>query len=99
VALRSSYIGCYFFGHWLRDDCATHLLAERFGAPKSMPTPTWPDRDGYLKLFGQSYGRLYRAYVRQLVLFDDIHQNANKAERFRTLRSRVAEGRSSGAAG
>src|SRR5262245_20441737 len=24
VALRSSFVGCHYFGHWLRDDCATH---------------------------------------------------------------------------
>jgi hypothetical protein len=23
VALRGSLVGCHFFGHWLRDDCAT----------------------------------------------------------------------------
>src|SRR5262249_1403650 len=75
VALRSSFVGCHFFGHWLRDDCATHLLAENFGTPMSMPTPPWPDRAGYLALFGQSYIDLDCAHVRKLVLFDDIAQN------------------------
>jgi hypothetical protein len=93
VALRSSFLGCHFFGHWLRDDCATHMLAEQVGVPIGMPTPPWPDRAGYLKLFNQSHMELGRAHVRRLVLFDDISQNAHKAERLRALRTRVATGR------
>src|SRR5262245_13272654 len=99
VALRSSLIGCYFFGDWLRDDCATHLLAEHLRKPMSMPTPLWPHQAGYLSLFHQSYEELGRAYIRRLVLFDDIHQNAHKVERIRRLRTHVATNRVSNAAG
>jgi hypothetical protein len=95
VILRSSYVGCHFFGHWLADDCATHLLAEQLGTPMSMPTPPWPDCAGYLALFGQSYTKLGRARVRRLVLFDDIAHNAHKAPRLRALRARVAKHQSS----
>jgi hypothetical protein len=91
AALRSSFVGCHFFGHWLRDDCATHLLAEQSGTVMSMPTPPWPDRASYLALFGQAYRELDRAFVRRLVLFDDISQNAHKVQRLRTLRVRVAK--------
>lgn len=89
ASVRSSFVGCHFFGHWLRDDSATHLMLDP-GAPTSMPTPRWPDQQGYLTLFKQSYTELDRAYVRRLVLFDDISQNAHKAERFRKLRAIVA---------
>ena len=91
IVLRSSFVGCYYFGHWLRDDCATHLLAEQYGTPMSMPTPAWPDCAEYLTLFGQQYDELGEGYVRRLILFDDITQNANKANRFRVLRSRVVK--------
>jgi hypothetical protein len=90
-ALRSSFIGCHFFGHWLRDDCLTHLLAEQSGMPMSMPTPLWPDSDNYLALFGQSCTVLDQAYVRRLILFHDISQNAHKAKRFRSLRAHIAK--------
>jgi hypothetical protein len=99
VAVRSSYVGCHFFGHWLRDDCATHLLAEQVSMPMSMPTPSWPDRAGYLSLFGQTYSEFRRAHVRRLVLFEDIAQNDHKAQRFRVLRRRLTENRVPGAAG
>jgi hypothetical protein len=90
AALRSSFVGCHFFGHWLRDDCATHLIASNFGTPLSMPTPLWPDRKGYLDQFGQQCVELRRAHIKRLFLFDDIYQNAHKARRFEALRARIA---------
>jgi Glycosyltransferase 61 len=90
AVLRSSYVGCYFFGHWLADDCTTHLLAQQFGAPMSMPTPRWPNRVGYLSQFGQDCIELGRARVRRLVLYNDIAHNEHKAPRFRALRARLA---------
>jgi hypothetical protein len=93
AAVRSSYIGCHFFGHWLRDDSATHLLASEYGTPISMPTPSWPDQAGYLAVFGQNSVMPRRARVRKLILFEDITQNAHKAARFRKLRALVARGR------
>jgi len=93
VALRSSLIGCHFFGDWLRDDCTTHLLVEHLGKPMSMPTPLWPHQGGYLALFQQAYDEVGRGHIRRLVVFDDIYQNAHKAERIRRLRTHVATNR------
>jgi Glycosyltransferase 61 len=89
VGLRSSFVGCQFFGHWLRDDCATHLLTVDSSTTVSMPTPAWPDRRAYLDLFKQEYAELDHAYIRRLFLFEDISQNAHKVERFRSLRTRM----------
>jgi len=86
VALRSSLVGCHFFGHWLRDDCATHLLAKEAAQTISMPTPAWPDCEGYAKHFTQEYTTVRRAHIDRLHLFDDIHQNRSKAQRFAQLR-------------
>lgn len=99
IGLRSSFIGCHFFGDWLCHDCATHLLAEQVGTPMSMPTPAWPDRAAYVALFGQAYAELDEAHVSRLVLFDDITHNAHKAERFRALRAGLAGTRLPAAAG
>ena len=93
LAIRSSFLGCHFFGHWLRDDCATHLIAEQLGPIASMPTPQWPDCSSYLSFFRQDYIELGSAYVKQLHLFDDITQNSHKAQRFRILRERIRVGR------
>ncbi|MBR0995460.1 glycosyltransferase family 61 protein [Bradyrhizobium japonicum] len=89
VACRSSFLGCHFFGHWLRDDCATHILASDSGIPMSMPAPPWPDRASYLSFFGQSEVDLQNAAVRKLVVFDDVSQNEQKASRLKLLRNKL----------
>jgi capsular polysaccharide biosynthesis protein len=88
---RSSFLGCHYFGHWLRDDCATDILASEMGAPVSMPTPRWPDRNQYLSLFGQRQVDLNHAFVRNLILYDDVSQNEHKALRLRKLRERLRD--------
>lgn len=89
VVCRSSFLGCHFFGHWLRDDCATHILASDFGIPMSMPAPAWPDRTSYLSFFGQCEVDLQNAVIRKLVVFDDVSQNEQKAIRLRLLRKEL----------
>jgi hypothetical protein len=91
AGLRSSFLGCWFFGHWLRDDCATHELAREFGPIFGIQTPFWPDTADYLNLFQQQPLSARQAFVSRLVMFDDIHQGREKAERFRTLRDRVRQ--------
>ncbi len=99
IALRSSFLGSHFFGHWLRADCATHLLAEQSGKPMTMPTPRWHDQDGYLDLFGQTCVELDRTHVRRLILFHDISHNSHQVRRLRTLRGDVAGNRDPNGAG
>lgn len=91
AALRSSFIGSHFFGDWLRDDVATHLLAEIYGTPVSVAHASWVDTEFYLSAFRQSYDQLQWAYFDELHIFDDIHQNEHKAARLHVLRDRVRQ--------
>ncbi len=91
AGLRSSFLGCWFFGHWLRDDCATHELASDVGPVVGIQTPFWQDMNDYLDLFGQQSNTARQARVSRLVMFDDIHQGRDKARRFRLLRKRVSQ--------
>jgi Glycosyltransferase 61 len=89
AALRSSFIGTFFFGHWLRDDCASHLMAETEAPVVSLQHPDWPDTGFYQRIFGQDYRTLRKARVKRLILYDDITQSAHKAERFLKLRDKL----------
>lgn len=91
AALRSSFVGVHFFGHWLRDDTATHLLAETYGPVLAMRTPDWPDKPAYRALIGNDYVETGHARIGKLHIFDDIGQNDHKAARFRQLRARFAD--------
>ena len=89
VALPTSFLGCNFFGHWLRDDCATELLAMEHGETYWLDTPAWPDKTVYQDLFGQTIRRGTGRFFRELILFDDVGQNPHKIDRFRRLRDRL----------
>ena len=90
AALRTSYVAVHFFGHWLRDDCATQLLAEHYGTVLAMQTPAWPDKKAYRALLGRDYVEASRARVGRLHMFDDISQTDHKVERFRQSRAHFA---------
>jgi Glycosyltransferase 61 len=91
VALRSSFVGSFYFGHWLRDDCASHLLAKEEGQVAALQHPVWPDTQFYSRIFDQHYPVLRKARVKKLILYDDITQSPHKAERFRYLRGKLKE--------
>jgi Glycosyltransferase 61 len=91
VALRSSFVGAFYFGHWLRDDSATHILAQEEGQVASLQHPIWPDTHYYSTIFDQHYPVIRKARVKKLILYDDITQSPHKAERFRHLRSKLKE--------
>ncbi len=90
----SSYHGCNYFGHWLRDDCATYLLADDYpGALYRMATPQWADKNHYAKVFNQKWGTTDPVYCRKLSFFIDHGQNPHKAKRFRELREHIRIGK------
>jgi hypothetical protein len=88
VFLRSSFLGCQYFGHWLRDDCATHLLTQEQGCGRVVSAfyPDWIDTIPYMRAFGQELliPDLWRAT--SVVCFDDVYQNEHKAARLLKLR-------------
>lgn len=90
AALRTSYVGVHFFGHWLRDDCATQLLAEDYAPVIAMQTPPWPDKDTYRALLDRDYVEASRARVDRLHIFEDISQTDHKVARFRRSRALFA---------
>ncbi len=86
VALTSG--GCAYFGHWLRDDCATALLPVDPGPRVIMKSPDWPDKTIYRTLFEQTAPEVLDcAAIDELVYYDDIYQNGFKVPRFEQLRA------------
>lgn len=90
AALRTSFVGMHFFGHWLRDDCATQYLAAGYGPVLAMATPPWPDKPAYRALLAAPYREIAGARADRLHIFDDIGQNEHKVARFRQSRALFA---------
>jgi len=88
AALASSYYGTKYFGHWLRDDCPSHLLAADFGEPLCLRTP-FPHQQAYQDYFGQDWTPTDRARIDHLVIFQDFGHNSLKRKRFALLRNRL----------
>lgn len=89
-AIPSSYHGTNYFGHWLGDDTASYLLAEREvdAPPVIMPFPNWGEQPDYAHRFGQDWAPTPPAFYRRLNLYIDHGQNPHKAERLTELRRR-----------
>lgn len=89
AALPSSLPGTRFFGHWLRDDCSTYLLASEFGPTRTLPTPNWRDKEFYKSAFGLIEHPIRAAWIDSLHVISDLGFNTHKRNRINELRSRL----------
>jgi hypothetical protein len=81
-ALYGTWGGIKYFGQWLLDDCTTYPLACEEGLPVTIKCPMSPHALEYERLFGMQPCRVDGAYIRELVLFDDVGQNRDKGRRY-----------------
>ena len=92
AALCTSVYGERYFGHYLMEDIPQTLLASPFGAPLRLSAdPAWRDAPEYDRRFGVEWSRSDFALIRNLTIFEDIGQNANRRERYRRLQARIRE--------
>ena len=88
ASIRSSFVGSYFFGHWLRDDCATAIVDDE-GTKFFTPTPEWPDKKFYTNRFNIALPTAGLLYANSLIFYSDISQNEHKIERIHMLRQKI----------
>jgi len=79
----SSYNGNVYFGMWLLDDCATYRLAEHEGMPININAAPSAHTVEYEKWLDMKPARLDNAYLRQVIIYDDLYQTKNKRMRCR----------------
>lgn len=80
-----------YFGHWLRDACATALLA-RPGEDVLLDARTdWPHAAQYVDAFDlQARGATPAVHVHELSVYQDFSQGSSKRARYEQLRQRAA---------
>ncbi|RCW88778.1 glycosyltransferase family 61 protein [Paracoccus lutimaris] len=92
-AIYESWIGNRWFGNWLLNDCMTYRLAETAGHPVT----TAPLRGGHIaryeEVLGMTPERIGDVHFDELVLFDDLHNNASRQARASENRARLLAGR------
>ena len=87
AGLASSAVGNVYFGHWLKDDCTAHIVAQNYGQALCVHHDRFPHRSTYASWYGQDWRSVGNAHIDHLVVFQDFGQNSYKAARFRKLRS------------
>ena len=91
AAIYSTYNGNRYFGSWLIDDCVTYPLANTFGMPVTLEKKRSAHALDYKARFGMSATPLENAFFKELVMFDDIGQNASKHNRFKALGEKLRQ--------
>ena len=77
--------GNMYFGQWLMDDCVTYPLAMAEGTPVTTAQPAYPHTKVYEDWLGMNPVRVPSAYLRELVIFEDVGQNQGKHKRFAAM--------------
>lgn len=88
ASIRTSFLGSYYFGHWLRDDCATAMIEDE-GMKIFTPSPEWPDKKIYRNLLKQDIPTAALLFSKRVIFYDDVSQNEHKIERIRKIRASV----------
>jgi hypothetical protein len=89
AGLASTTVGNRYFGHWLRDDCIQYLLAQRAGAAVCISSEVSDHKTRYASYFDQDWTPTDRAFVENLVIYQDFAQNSLKLERYKKLSSKI----------
>lgn len=92
AAVVSTSFGLKFFGHWLSDDCLQYEIARDTGVqPLNVSPVAYAHRPYYSAWFEQVWDNpAYRAYVDELVIYQDFAQGSYKRKRIASLRERLA---------
>jgi hypothetical protein len=88
----STFVGSFYFGHWLSDDLPLLLEAEGHDNPVITTARTpYSHQPGYLELLGLHSQPLIRAHFDRLIWIDNVAQNSRRAQQYRELRRRIRE--------
>lgn len=75
-----------YFGHWMTDGLVLKLLARTTAPPVTTERTRTTHQMQYADIFNIAAPPVSRARVAELIVFDDVGQNACKRERYRVLR-------------
>ncbi|PZN93464.1 MAG: glycosyltransferase family 61 protein [Alphaproteobacteria bacterium] len=93
-ALYDSWIGLRYFGNWLMDDCEIYRLAELEGQTFTVRQDSAGHRACYEAMLDMAPMRIETAHLDDLVMFDDLQNNAGRRARAADRRRRLLAGRS-----
>jgi hypothetical protein len=88
----STFVGSFYFGHWLSDDLPLLLEAERHRDPVvATARAPYAHEPAYLEMLDLRPQPLIRARFGRLAWIDNVAQNSRRAGQYRELRRRLRE--------
>lgn len=91
--LYESWIGNRWFGNWLLNDCLTYRLAEAHGQPvTSAAAPGAGHVAQYTESLSMAPLRVEDVHFDELILFEDLQNNAGRLARAQDMRERLLSG-------
>ncbi|HET8705451.1 MAG TPA: glycosyltransferase family 61 protein, partial [Pseudomonadales bacterium] len=88
-ALYSSLYGNIYWGHWLKDDCSTYLVAKDLAKPVSVQRTPFFSQPDYEALLGMDAEPKNATWFKELWVFDDFAQNESRRQRYMAMRNRI----------
>jgi Glycosyltransferase 61 len=87
----STFVGSFYFAHWLCDDLPLLLEAEHQGPVITTARTSYVHEPGYLELLGLRSQPLIRAHFDRFTWIDNVAQNSRRAQQYRELRRRIRQ--------
>jgi hypothetical protein len=88
----STFVGSFYFAHWLGDDLPLRLEAEQHDSSVFTTARTpYAHEPAYLELLGLRSQPLIRARLDRLTWIDNVAQNSRRAQQYRELRRRLRQ--------
>lgn len=92
AAMCSTYVSERYFGHWLRDQLPSELLAADLALePLALPGTVRSNEPGYRELSGLQVRKPELALVDELWLFEDFAVTPHRLERLERFRNRLRD--------
>lgn len=90
ACLVSSYMGCKYFGHWMRDDLPKYLAALDIDTPISCLKNKTAHQISYENVLDVKPIFYCSGAIKKLTILEDYSQNAYKVRRYRKFRETIS---------
>lgn len=91
AAISASFYTVKYFGHWMKEECVTRVMADEFAPPLSIRTGEWKDKETFGRIFGQDWTPTDAARLKTAYFFFDDGHTASRVSRVLALRRRFRE--------
>jgi hypothetical protein len=91
AAFSASFYTVKYFGHWVKEECVTRVMADDFAPALSVRTAQWKDKEFFGRILDQDWTTTDTARLKTAYFFFDDGHTQSRVSRVRALRQRFRE--------